>query len=111
MFEYRSRSTSENAATKPSVRLASPSSLSLFRNPHLTRQHLRALTSRLGTTRRPRRAHPLNKEYLYNLAESVRELPGSEDGYLFELEAAVRKLDEREAEEKGLTTEEDLRDP
>ncbi|XP_045779168.1 putative glutathione-specific gamma-glutamylcyclotransferase 2 [Maniola jurtina] len=35
-----------------------------------------------------------NKEYVYNLAEAMRQLaPGVEDEHLFSLEAAVRKLD------------------
>lgn len=42
-----------------------------------------------------------NKEYLYNLAQSMRSMaPGVDDDHLFRLEKLVRRLDENSSEEQ-----------
>lgn len=43
-----------------------------------------------------------NRDYVYNLADAIRELfPGEDDPHLFALEAEVKRL-EKEAEAKGV---------
>ena len=49
-----------------------------------------------------------NRAYLFDLAKAVHELEGGRDDYLFELEAAVRRLDDAEGRTLHPTPKEGL---